>query len=53
MHLGRTYQYGHNVCYVKKDSDWIYFNDAKVAKDENPAIGRGMLFILKSVGKDE
>eukprot|EP00331_Platyophrya_macrostoma_P018007 CAMPEP_0176475022 /NCGR_PEP_ID=MMETSP0127-20121128/43368_1 /TAXON_ID=938130 /ORGANISM="Platyophrya macrostoma, Strain WH" /LENGTH=804 /DNA_ID=CAMNT_0017870557 /DNA_START=15 /DNA_END=2429 /DNA_ORIENTATION=- len=51
IHLGRSYQSGHYVAYIKKGGEWVYFNDSKVAKDDDPAIGRGMLFILKQLDK--
>jgi len=32
---------------VKKDGKWIYYNDSKVAESTDPAIGKGVLFLLE------
>lgn len=47
VHLGGNYSSGHYVCYVKKDGRWIYYNDSKVAESTDPAIGKGVLFLLE------
>jgi ubiquitin carboxyl-terminal hydrolase 5/13 len=47
VHLGGNYSSGHYVCYVKKDGKWIYYNDSKVAESTDPAIGKGVLFLLE------
>ncbi len=49
VHLGKNYSSGHYVCYVKKDGKWIYFNDSKVAESTDPAIGKGVLYLLERV----
>lgn len=52
-HLGASVHAGHYVCHVHKNeaenSDqqaWIYFNDAKVAKTDDPPVGKGYLYFL-------
>jgi uncharacterized UBP type Zn finger protein len=29
-HLGRNTDHGHYVCHLKKENQWIFFNDEKV-----------------------
>ena len=48
VHIGK-YCFGHYVCYIKKNGKWIYFNDAKVAETTDPAIGKGVLYLLERV----
>lgn len=47
---------GHYVCHVykeespeKSDKAWIYFNDAKVAKTDDPPIGKGYMYFFNKV----
>lgn len=47
VHLGRSVHVGHYIAYVKHDDGWIYFNDNKVAKSEDPAIGKSYICFLK------
>jgi ubiquitin carboxyl-terminal hydrolase 5/13 len=47
VHLGRSMDCGHYVCYSKVNGDWIYFNDEKVAKSNNPLIGKAYILIFK------
>ena len=45
-HLGTSIFAGHYVCHIKKDKDWIYFNDAKVALCPEPPFGKGFLYVF-------
>lgn len=45
-HLGASVHAGHYVCHIKKENDWIYYNDAKVAKTTEPPIGKGYIYIF-------
>ncbi len=46
VHLGKSAECGHYVCYTKKDGKWIYFNDSKVAISQDPAIDKGLMFLF-------
>ena len=52
-HLGASVHAGHYVCHIKKQESednnqpaWIYFNDAKVAKTNEPPVGKGYLYFF-------
>ena len=47
VHLGKSIHVGHYVSYAKKDGQWIYFNDSKVAVTEEPDLGGAYIYILK------
>ena len=47
VHLGKSIHVGHFVAYAKQGKDWIYFNDRKVAKTEDPKIGCSYIFVLE------
>ncbi len=32
VHLGKSVGSGHYVCYIRKNNEWIYYNDEKVYK---------------------
>mmetsp|Transcript_9111 Transcript_9111/g.6867 ORF Transcript_9111/g.6867 Transcript_9111/m.6867 type:complete len:119 (-) Transcript_9111:33-389(-) len=46
-HLGKGVHSGHYVAHVRKDGQWVYFNDAKVAQMQDPPIGKGYLYFLR------
>lgn len=46
-HLGASVHAGHYVCHIKKDGQWTYFNDAKVATDQEPPIGKGYIYFFR------
>lgn len=55
-HLGASVHAGHYVCHVHKqveenaaEKGWIYYNDAKVAKTDDPPIGKGYLYFFTKV----
>ena len=45
-HLGASVHAGHYVCHIKKGSDWIYFNDAKVAMTTESPFGKGYIYVF-------
>lgn len=47
IHLGRSVHVGHYVAYTKQADGWIYFNDNKVAKSDNPAVGKSYICFFK------
>jgi len=46
-HLGTATSHGHYVAHIKKDGEWIFFNDGKVAKSQEPPFEHGYLYIFK------
>ena len=49
VHLGKSADCGHYVCYTKKDGKWIYYNDRKCCVSEDPSIEKGFLFLMTRV----
>ncbi|CAK83700.1 unnamed protein product (macronuclear) [Paramecium tetraurelia] len=47
VHLGKSVQSGHYVSYIKKNGEWILYNDSKVAKIADPALNKGYMYIFK------
>lgn len=45
-HLGASVHAGHYVCHIRKGQDWIYYNDAKVAKCPTPPFGKGFIYVF-------
>jgi ubiquitin carboxyl-terminal hydrolase 5/13 len=46
-HMGTSTACGHYVCHIKKDNQWVIFNDEKVAVSENPPFGLGYLYLFR------
>ena len=49
-HLGSSLGAGHYVAHVRyadEEGKWIYYNDDKVAKMDDPPIGKGYLYFLR------
>jgi ubiquitin carboxyl-terminal hydrolase 5/13 len=48
-HLGQSTGFGHYVAHVwrAEESQWVYFNDSKVAASKEPPLSRGYLYVLK------
>ena len=49
IHLGKTPHHGHYVVYVKKEGEWVLFNDSKVTIPEEPILGKGYIYLYESV----
>jgi len=47
VHLGRNAHSGHYVAYVKKEGQWVLFNDEKVLASDQPAIEKGYYYIYE------
>jgi ubiquitin carboxyl-terminal hydrolase 5/13 len=45
--LGTSIHSGHYVAHVKKEGQWIYYNDAKVAITTEPPIGKGFIYFFR------
>ncbi|CAF1138383.1 unnamed protein product, partial [Brachionus calyciflorus] len=48
-HMGSNANVGHYVAHIKKDNQWVIFNDEKVAKSENPPKDLAYLYFYKRV----
>lgn len=46
-HMGTSAQVGHYVCHIKKDGQWVIFNDSKVALSQNPPKDLGYLYLYR------
>lgn len=46
-HLGRNTDCGHYVCHLKKDGQWYFYNDDKVALSSNPPFDCGFMYLFK------
>jgi len=49
-HLGTSIHAGHYVCHARQQdnpSNWIYYNDAKVALDSSPPVEKGYMYIFR------
>eukprot|EP01116_Phalansterium_solitarium_P022303 TRINITY_DN7315_c0_g1_i1.p1 TRINITY_DN7315_c0_g1~~TRINITY_DN7315_c0_g1_i1.p1 ORF type:complete len:786 (+),score=243.20 TRINITY_DN7315_c0_g1_i1:82-2439(+) len=47
VHLGPSVHSGHYVAFVKRNGQWVQFNDEKVAVSENPPIGKAYMYFFK------
>ncbi|XP_035991041.1 ubiquitin carboxyl-terminal hydrolase 5 isoform X1 [Fundulus heteroclitus] len=45
-HMGTSTMCGHYVCHIKKDQQWVIFNDQKVCASEKPPKDLGYLYFL-------
>ena len=46
-HMGANTSCGHYVAHVKKNNEWVLFNDNKVAVSAQPPLGMGYLYFFK------
>ncbi|XP_026847509.1 ubiquitin carboxyl-terminal hydrolase 5 [Drosophila persimilis] len=44
-HMGTSAQVGHYVCHIRKNGEWVIYNDTKVAKSQNPPKDLGYLYL--------
>lgn len=44
-HMGTSAQVGHYVCHIRKQGEWVIYNDTKVAKSQNPPKDLGYLYL--------
>ncbi|KAJ8354937.1 hypothetical protein SKAU_G00225040 [Synaphobranchus kaupii] len=47
--MGATTMCGHYVCHIKKDQQWVIFNDQKVCASEKPPKDLGYLYFYRRV----
>ncbi|XP_003966372.1 ubiquitin carboxyl-terminal hydrolase 5 isoform X2 [Takifugu rubripes] len=48
-HMGTSTMCGHYVCHIKKDQQWVIFNDQKVCASEKPPKDMGYLYFYRRV----
>ncbi|KAJ8354940.1 hypothetical protein SKAU_G00225070 [Synaphobranchus kaupii] len=48
-HMGASTMCGHYVCHIKKDQQWVIFNDQKVCASEKPPKDLGYLYFYRRV----
>ena len=46
-HLGKNSDHGHYVCHIKKEGEWIYYNDSRVNISQQPPIEKGYVYFFK------
>uniref|UniRef100_A0A672LW37 Ubiquitin carboxyl-terminal hydrolase n=1 Tax=Sinocyclocheilus grahami TaxID=75366 RepID=A0A672LW37_SINGR len=46
-HMGTSTMCGHYVCHIKKDHQWVIFNDQKVCASEKPPKDLGYLYFYR------
>ncbi|XP_061919818.1 ubiquitin carboxyl-terminal hydrolase 5 isoform X3 [Entelurus aequoreus] len=50
-HMGTSTMCGHYVCHIKKDQQWVIFNDQKVCASEKPPKDLGYLYFYRRVAE--
>ncbi|MFT7815976.1 ubiquitin carboxyl-terminal hydrolase 5 isoform X1 [Arapaima gigas] len=50
-HMGTSTMCGHYVCHIKKDQQWVIFNDQKVCASEKPPKDLGYLYFYRRVSE--
>ncbi|KAJ4923197.1 hypothetical protein JOQ06_022724 [Pogonophryne albipinna] len=50
-HMGTSTMCGHYVCHIKKDHQWVIFNDQKVCASEKPPKDLGYLYFYRRVSE--
>lgn len=48
--MGTSIFVGHYVCHIKKDGEWIIYNDNKVSKSVDPPLDLGYIYLYKRTG---
>eukprot|EP01032_Pedospumella_encystans_P014206 gene14206-16332_t len=46
-HLGKNTDHGHYVCHLKKDGQWLLFNDEKVGKCTKAPLEYGFMYLYR------
>ncbi|KAM9805526.1 ubiquitin carboxyl-terminal hydrolase 5 isoform X3 [Syngnathus typhle] len=50
-HMGTSTMCGHYVCHIKKDQQWVIFNDQKVCASEKPPKDLGYLYFYRRMAE--
>eukprot|EP01036_Dinobryon_divergens_P026939 gene26942-35638_t len=48
-HIGRNTDHGHYVCHVKKDNQWVLYNDDKVGKCKSAPLEHGFMYLFRRI----
>jgi ubiquitin carboxyl-terminal hydrolase 5/13 len=48
-HLGKSTNVGHYVAHIKRDGQWLIFNDTHVAKSHKPPLNYGYLYLYRRI----
>jgi len=48
-HMGSNTGCGHYVCHIKKDGQWVIFNDRKVAASEATPVDLGYMYFYRAI----
>ena len=48
-HMGASPSSGHYIAHIKKEGEWLIFNDSKVAVSKNPPLEAGFMYLYKRV----
>jgi len=48
-HIGRHPSHGHYVCHLKKEGQWVIYDDSKVAKSSQPPLDLGYLYLYERI----
>lgn len=48
IHLGKTATHGHYVVYIKKEGEWVLFNDDVVKIPKEPVLGKGYIYLYEA-----
>lgn len=46
-HIGKSTSHGHYVAHIKKNGQWVLFNDEKVAISKQPPLDAGFMYLFK------
>jgi ubiquitin carboxyl-terminal hydrolase 5/13 len=46
-HIGRNTDHGHYVCHIRKNGQWVLFNDEKVGKCRSPPLEYGFMYLYR------
>eukprot|EP01041_Mallomonas_annulata_P000535 gene535-1023_t len=46
-HMGRNTEHGHYVCHVRKEGEWVLFNDEKVARSRSVPSELGFMYFFR------
>jgi ubiquitin carboxyl-terminal hydrolase 5/13 len=49
VHLGPSVHTGHYVAFIKKDGQWVQFNDRKVAESAKPPSGQAYMYFFRRI----
>eukprot|EP01039_Chlorochromonas_danica_P011056 gene11056-12314_t len=46
-HIGKNTDHGHYVCHIRKEGQWVLFNDDKVGRTEKPPLSHGFVYFYR------